>query len=222
MKWIKNIVPKYAIAPLILVVLLNTFVYNGSKLISSHLFHHDFSIFLDDYISFLPVFISVYILAYVHWLVGYIVISRENDKTCYFILSAEVVAKLICLFFFLVVPTTILRPDVIGAGIFENLTRFIYAMDEPVNLFPSIHCLESWMVFRGTMHLKHVSKTYKWIIFIFAILVCMSTVFVKQHVFVDIIGGILVVEIGLYVSRKFHLGRFFEMFNKKLKYKFSR
>lgn len=222
MKRIKRIVPKYAIVPLVIVVLLNTLVYNGSKLISMHLVHYDFSIFIDKHIPFLPIFISVYILAYVHWIVGYIVISRENDKTCYWILSAEVVAKLICLFFFLVLPTTIVRPIVDGHGLWENLTRFIYAMDEPVNLFPSIHCLESWMILRGTMYLKDVSKTYKLVMILFAILVCFSTVFVKQHVFVDILGGILVVEIGLYLSKKFHLGNFFEKLNGRLKFKFLR
>lgn len=220
MKKIKDFVPKYAFIPLFCAVFFNVFVYNGSKLISNHLSHYDFSIFIDSYIPFLSIFIVVYILAYVHWILGYIVISRENEETCYRIMAAEIVAKLICLFFFLVVPTTIVRPEILGNGVFDVLTRFIYAMDEPVNLFPSIHCLESWMVFRGTCQLSHVSKTYKWIMFLFAILVCMSTVFVKQHVFVDILGGIMTVEIGLLVSKKWNLGRVFENINAKIKKKF--
>ena len=35
----------------------------------------------------------------------------------------------------------------------------------------------------------------------FSLLVCASTVLVKQHVFVDILGGIAVAEIGLLLSR---------------------
>lgn len=219
---LKKIVPKYAIVPLLFVVLLNFLVYNGSKLISSSLEHFSFSTFIDAFIPFVPFFISIYLLAYLHWIVGYIVISRENEGTCYRILAAEVVAKLLCLFFFLVLPTTIVRPEVEGSGVWNFLVRFIYAVDEPVNLFPSIHCLESWMVFRGTMHLKKVSLPYKWFMFVFAILVCFSTVLVKQHVFVDIIGGVCVVEIGLYFSKKWNLGSIFEKINKKVRKKFSR
>lgn len=215
----KKIVPKYAIVPLLIIAFLNCIVYNGSKIISSHLVHYDFSTFVDKWIPFLPFFISIYILAYLHWIIGYIVLSRENEKTCYQILAAEVVAKLLCLFFFLILPTTIVRPEVNGSGLWSFFTQLIYKLDEPVNLFPSIHCLESWMVFRGSLHLKHVSKTYKWFMFIFAVLVCLSTIFVKQHVFVDILGGICVVEIGLFFSKKYNLGCFFEKINQKLKVK---
>ncbi len=216
MKKLKSIIPKYAYIPLLVAVLLNTLVYNGSKLITNPLFHYDFSTLIDSFIPFCSIFILVYILAYVQWIVGYIVISREDKETCYYYMSAEGIAKLFCLFFFFIIPTTIVRPDILGNGILDTLTKFIYSMDEPVNLFPSIHCLESWMCFRGSMHLKSVSKTYKWVMFVFSILVCLSTVFVKQHVFVDIIGGILVVELGLYLAKKWNAKALFEKINAKV------
>lgn len=57
---------------------------------------------------------------------------------------------------------------------------------------------------------------YSKVWFVLAILICMSTVFVKQHVFVDIIGGIVVAEIGLFLSKKFNLGRVYDV----VRYKF--
>ena len=57
---------------------------------------------------------------------------------------------------------------------------------------------------------------YSKVWFVLAILICMSTVFVKQHVFVDIIGGIVVAEIGLFLSKKFNLGRTYDV----VRYKF--
>lgn len=57
---------------------------------------------------------------------------------------------------------------------------------------------------------------YSKVWFVLAILICMSTVFVKQHVFVDIIGGIVVAEIGLFLSKKFNLGRAYDV----VRYKF--
>ena len=44
-------------------------------------------------------------------------------------------------------------------------------------------------------------RWYKWVNFVFSLLVCASTVLVKQHVFVDIFAGIAVVELGLLLAR---------------------
>jgi membrane-associated phospholipid phosphatase len=43
-----------------------------------------------------------------------------------------------------------------------------------------------------------------------------STVLVKQHVVVDILGGILVAELGFFLARKLRAGRVFEAINRKL------
>ncbi|CCY70604.1 uncharacterized protein BN508_01112 [Eubacterium sp. CAG:161] len=85
------------------------------------------------------------------------------------------------------------------------MTNLIYTLDSPDNLFPSIHCLESWVCFRGAMRCKKVGKVYKVIMLILALLVFASTVMVKQHVFVDIIGAILVVEIGLALAKRLNI-----------------
>ena len=202
MKKFFKVVPKYACIPLLLAIVVNSLVYNGSKVITNHLEHYDFSIFLDDWLPFLNVFIVIYILAYLHWGIGYIVISRESKEKCHFIVAADVLAKIICLFFFLVVPTYIVLPTITSNDFFSVLTQFIYKMDDPVNLFPSIHCLESYMVFRGSLNLN-VSKSYKIGMGLFMILVCLSTVFVKQHVVVDIVGGICIAEISYQIVKRF-------------------
>ena len=43
--------------------------------------------------------------------------------------------------------------------------------------------------------------------FVSAILVFASTVLIKQHVVIDIIGGVLVVEIGLFLAKKLNTKR---------------
>ncbi len=202
MKKIFKVVPNYAWLPLFLAIVVNCLVYNGSKVITDHLEHYDFSIFLDGWLPFLNVFIVIYILAYLQWGIGYIVISRESKEMCHFIVVTDVLAKMICLFFFLVVPTYIVRPTITSNDFFSFLTQFIYKMDDPVNLFPSIHCLESYMVFRGCLNLN-VSKRYKIGMGLFTVLVCLSTVFVKQHVVVDIIGGICIAEFSYQIVKRF-------------------
>jgi len=114
--------------------------------------------------------------------------------------SADAIAKLICLFFFLVYPTSMIRPEITGEDLFSDALSLIYRIDEANNLFPSIHCLESWLCFRAVCHMKGVSLSWKYFNGFSTIGVCLSTVLCKQHVAVDILGGILAVEIGLMIS----------------------
>ena len=77
---------------------------------------------------------------------------RENKKVCYEMLSGEMIAKSICLVFFFVMPTEMVdwpSGQFEINNVFDWATQLIYDMDEPNNLFPSIHCLESWVVTRG-------------------------------------------------------------------------
>lgn len=210
-KW----VPKYAIFPLLLVLFTNFVTYYCSKLITNPLYHYNISSSLDFHIPFFPPFSIIYILAYFQWGMGYLIICRENEKSCYFYLTAEIIAKLFCLFFFLIFPTTLERPFFSPDSFSLLLTTLIYKTDTPVNLFPSIHCLESWMCFRAALSLKKVSPSYKYFMFLFTILVFLSTILIKQHVLIDIVGGILVVEAGIFLTKKYHIDKKLEYFCKE-------
>lgn len=201
--------PRYIFIPLASAVIMNFITYFCTKLITNNLYHYNFTTELDAMIPFIPFFIIIYILAFAQWAIGYVVIARESKEVCYKYLSAELIAKFCCLIFFFILPTTMVRPNIIGNSFLNWVVSFIYMTDAPVNLFPSIHCLESWMVFRGSLSCKKVPTLYKVVMLIFSILVCLSTVFVKQHIVIDVIGGILVVEIGIFFANKFNTGRIF-------------
>lgn len=201
MKKIEKILPRYAWLPLTAAVVLNILVYWGNRFITADMKHYDISNAIDEMIPFFSPMIIIYILSYVTWAIGFVVIGRESKEVCYEVMGGEMIAKLICLAFFIIMPTTMVRADVTGSGLFDELTRLIYSMDSPDNLFPSIHCLESWICFRGAMRCKKVGNGYRAFMFVFALLVFASTVLVKQHVFVDIIGGVAVVEIGLWLAK---------------------
>lgn len=209
-KKIKPFLPKYAYIPFIMIICMNSITYYGTKLITNQMYHYNATSIIDKWIPLIPFFVFFYLIAYIIWMIGYIVIAKESKEICFKILSAEFLSKLFCLFFFFIFPTTMTRPEITATNIFEVALQFIYQMDEPVNLFPSIHCLESWMCFRGSCHLKKVSLHYKIFMFICAFCICASTVLVKQHVLIDIIGGILVVEFSLFLANKFHTEKFFK------------
>ena len=123
-------------------------------------------------------------------------------------------AKLMCMVIFLVFPTTMQRANVTGNDFCSQLVQLIYATDRPDNLFPSIHCLESWLCFRGALRVKKVGRLYAPLSFVFALLVFASVVLVKQHVAIDIIGGVAVAELGLLLSNKTGVYRIFYRLNR--------
>ena len=212
---IYKILPRYAFVPIIGCVLINAITYFGTRIITTGRYHYDVSILLDDRIPFVPFMITFYILAFVSWFVGFVVIGRESRQVCYEVCVAEQIAKILCMIAFIVIPSTIVRPEITGDGIFEWLTNLIYKIDSPDNLLPSIHCLENWICFRGAMRCKKVGTGYRISMFVSAILVFASTLMVKQHVFMDVVAAILVVEIGLFVAGKFHLERIYFSIEKK-------
>ena len=198
-KLIDYIVPRYAYLPLAIVLLANVIAYYGTRLFSDCLTYYSPALPIDDHIPFIPAFISIYILSYAQWVLSYILIARENREVCNRIIYGATCAKLICMVIFLVYPTYMERPEVVGDGLWNTLVRFIYSADTSDHLFPSIHCLESWICFRASLVMRKPAPIYKLVSFVSALLVFASTVFVKQHCFIDIIGGVVVAELGLLI-----------------------
>ncbi len=207
---ISSWLPSYVRIPLLLVLIANFCTYYGTKLITANAKHYDLSIALDNRIPFLPVFISVYILAYAQWVFSYIFHTKQSKIACDTIVTANIIAKGFAAVFFILLPTQITLPVITGNSIWEQLTQFIYNADTPRTLFPSLHCLESWLCFRGAFYVKNAPKWYIRAQLIFSILVFASTVFVKQHFVVDIFAGIAVAELGLFIAKKKNFGSIFQ------------
>ena len=71
---LKKLIPQYARLPLLAVLIFNFVCYYVPKALESHRTLHVLSTALDDALPRVPVFIYIYILAYVQWAVAYIVI----------------------------------------------------------------------------------------------------------------------------------------------------
>lgn len=194
--------PVYSILPIIAMIGMNCLAYFGTRLISAGRFHYNIESPLDHLIPVIPAFVVIYILAFAQWFVCYFLIACEKKEYCYRYFLGEFLAKAMCLAIFIILPTTLNRPEITGNGIFEKLLRFIYSIDAPDNLFPSIHCLESWMCWRGCRKIAWLPGWFSRANLVFTLLVFASTVFCKQHVLIDIAGGIAVAEIGLLISSR--------------------
>lgn len=94
--------------------------------------------------------------------------------------------------------------DNLGNDIFSKLLMMIYGNDGgdlAFNLFPSYHCLISLYCYLGIRKQPEISKGFKIYSGIMVILICMSTVFTKQHYFIDIVGG-LSISLSVYLIVK--------------------
>ncbi len=179
-------------------IAMNMLTYYGSRLFTSSAHHYDFTTSLDRMIPFIPATILIYsVVAYVQWGLGYYWSACEDKKTVIFIFGAEILAKVPSMIIFLLIPTTMVRPEVTGTDIFSYFVRLLYTIDLPVTLLPSFHCLESYLLLRTLPLLKKAPKWYKMLTPIVSSLVIFSILLVKQHLIVDIIGAVAVCEFGL-------------------------
>jgi len=93
-----------------------------------------------------------------------------------------------------------LRPETLPNNLCGKLVGMIYASDTPTNVFPSIHVYNSLAV-HIAIHRCQALQKHRWVSvssLILCILICMSTVFLKQHSVIDVLGGTILMII-LYI-----------------------
>lgn len=187
---------------LFLAFVVNQGVYLAARGITWNWHHYDMTTLLDEKIPFLPWTVSVYFGCYLFWCVNYYLCARQKKEERDRFFCADFWSKGICFFLFLLLPTTNIRPEIWGASVWEKIMCLLYWVDAPDNLFPSIHCLVSWLCWIGVRKRKEIPVAYRWFSLIFAAAVCLSTLTTRQHVTADVFGGILLAEISYGISRK--------------------
>ena len=197
-----SLVPVYAVAPLIAIVVWNQLVYSGAMFLARNWPHYNFELGIDEKIPFVPWTVCIYLGCYLFWIVNYILTARQEKEEVYRFVCAEVMAKAICLICFLVLPTTNVRPVIDGNSIWEIIMKMLYEIDSASNLFPSIHCLVSWFCVIGIRKQEKIPRGYKLFSVLMALAVCVSTLTTKQHVFVDVIAGVVLAEVCYWISGK--------------------
>ncbi len=164
--------------------------------------------YIDYQIPFLSAFIIPYVLAYIQWIVGYMAIARNGREYCHTVMGGEILSKIMIGMLFIFFPTTMLREEIIGNDLLSRMVEVLYRIDPPTNLFPSIHCLESYICMKAALEMKSHTKKFRMGMIGMSILVFLSTVFIKQHVILDFFGAVIVAEIGRLISGYFFQGYF--------------
>ncbi|MFR7758401.1 MAG: hypothetical protein ACLU3G_04850 [Christensenellales bacterium] len=207
--------PSYAYLPLIITVLLHMAIYWGTKAISGNAVHHSIPVSFEDAIPFAPEWVTIYTATFIFWMLGLAVCMTRERELCFRMFTGLYMAELICAVFFIALPTVIDRPEVTGGVYYDRLLAQLYSADQPVNLFPSMHCMFAYMVFRGFM----IARLDKPVVIgsgLFAALVCASTVFVKQHFLLDTFAGIILGEVAVTLSLKTNAWKLMDKIHFKL------
>ena len=191
----RRFIPIYAILPLATTGLMNLFAYQLPKLIQLLLHSarsYDLTSALDVQFPFRPGWIWVYIATFLFW-----------------------VYQLVCFLCFVITPTFNVRPEVTTGGATGFLMRFIYWIDTPTNLFPSIHCFVAWLGTRFLYDTKNLRRPVftRIVCTVGSILVFLSTLYTRQHVLLDVVAGIAVAEYGYLIAKYTPLTGTFQKLN---------
>ena len=156
---------------------------------------------LDAYIPFVEWFIVPYLLWFPFIAVA-ILYFIFKDKTEYYRLCGTLITGMTV---FLIVSTVFpnglaLRPDLTELGrsnIFLDLIASLHQADTSTNVCPSIHVYNSLAVCLAVFASKHLKTRYavKAGTLILTVLICMSTVFLKQHSIIDVFWAFVLMAI---------------------------
>lgn len=153
---------------------------------------------LDDKIPFCEWFIIPYYLwfPYILLVIAYFFFFAKR-REYYQLVGFLFIGMSIALLTYTIWPNGIdFRPDLEHLGrenLLIDLTKFIYANDRAINCCPSIHCFNSIGVCIGINKCSSLKskKALRIGSVILSLLICLSTVFVKQHSVKDVIWAFL-------------------------------
>ena len=148
--------------------------------------------FLDDLTPFCEWFIIPYcmwFLLIIFSLLYFLLYDVDGFKRMQiFIMITQIVAMAI----FIIWPTRQdLRPTAMPRqNALTALTAFIYSVDTPTGVCPSLHVAYSVGIASVWLKYNGASRGFKAFIVLLAFAICLSTAFVKQHSWVDIFAAI--------------------------------
>lgn len=148
--------------------------------------------FIDDLIPFCEVFLIPYVgwyLLVVGSLLYFALYNVENFKRLQIFI---IVTQIVAMATYIIFPTRQdLRPtEFIRDNFLTDCVGFLYSFDTNTGVCPSLHCAYSIGIASVWFKEKSASVSLKVFILIFVVLVCLSTMFIKQHSAVDFFASL--------------------------------
>ena len=206
MKTIHSFVKKHKkfVITMAIVLLGNGLLYWILKLFQSNpiYINHD----LDDKIPFWGWLVYVYNMFYPFFILAFYLLYKDDDKTYFKGIIALIIGVIICDIIYLFMPTIMYRPVTPSYDPFTNLVlKITFFFDEPpLNCFPSLHCLFCFQEIFSFIKSKCKTTRKIWVT-ICAIIIILSTLFVKQHYIYDVLSAFLICLITNSLESLFHI-----------------
>lgn len=193
-------------------------VFWTMELMPGRTYHPVESVF-DAFIPFCEWFAVPYFFWFIY-IIGSMAYFIFKDKKAYIkYMWFVIVSYTITLVVYAVYPTSqLLRPEVTGEGVLFDVIRWLYGYDTNTNVCPSIHVIGSLAVMFAAVKSDTIKSIWVKICYIVAaVLICVSTVFIKQHSVIDLFWGVAVslVTYPVVFANNAVSARLFEMFEFK-------
>ncbi len=150
---------------------------------------------LDDVIPFCEYFIVPYLFWFVY-LIGMMIYTMLFDvKSFVYMMKLIIITcTAACAAYVLFPSAQDLRPAVFErSNIFTDIVQAFYAFDTNTNVCPSVHVSAAVVVLMTAWNSRHFSSASWRAAFCAATaLICLSTVFLKQHSVIDVVWGVIV------------------------------
>lgn len=152
---------------------------------------------IDELVPFDPRWVWLYYLYYP--IIAFPILIVKSREELVRGATAFVISGLVTSAFFLLWRTQMIRPEITETDFASRLLLKIYCKDNPYNCFPSQHVTYSWTAALITFRYK---KALGAIGLLIAFAISLSTMFVKQHWFLDLPSGVAVAIIACYIAYK--------------------
>lgn len=147
---------------------------------------------LDSLIPFIPIFIFPYLLWYPYLIINGIYLWHNDRILFQKYVQSLILGSLISLLLFVIFPSIQeLRPKSFEFdSISINIIKRLYSVDTNTNVFPSMHVIGTLIALFSVTECK--DRTLAKADIVWAILICCSTVFIKQHSILDVVAAIVI------------------------------
>ncbi len=173
--------------------------------VSYHIIHSP----IDDWIPFEEVFVIPYLIWFPYLLGGFAYLFYKSfspkGKQKFLIMAWQLIAGMsFCLLTYFIWPNGLnLRPEVYPRdNLLTDLCALLQGVDTPTNVCPSIHVYSTLVIHRAVCHSGLGKK--RWIVItscVIAILICLSTMFIKQHSIGDVIAAIILFVVSCLIFK---------------------
>ncbi len=190
-----------------LLLLLGWVVYFALYILTENLIPpencHTVHSVIDDIIPFCEVFVIPYVFWYALIVFSLLWFALYNTKNFVALQKYIITTQLVAMAIYIIYPTKQeLRPaiDCLPDNFFGSIIELLYTVDTPTGVCPSLHVAYSLGIASVWTKEKGAHPLWKAFVAVVVILICLSTMFIKQHSAVDFFAALPVCLLAEFIA----------------------